>query len=102
MRLDKFLKLSRLVKRRSAAQEMIEIGAVRLLRVAGVGGLGLTNPVARKSSLEVSEGSEIEIAYTAKVVKVRVLCADEAALRRGRAAYELLEERSVPPNERPW
>ena len=30
MRLDKFLKLARLVKRRTVAQEMIELGAVRL------------------------------------------------------------------------
>ena len=30
LRLDKFLKLSRLVKRRTVAQEMAEIGAVRL------------------------------------------------------------------------
>ena len=45
MRIDKFLKLARLVKRRSAAQEMIELGAVRL------------DGRACKSSAEVREGA---------------------------------------------
>jgi ribosomal 50S subunit-recycling heat shock protein len=91
MRLDKFLKMSRLVKRRTAAQEMIEIGAVR----AG----GRTC----KSSAEVTEGSVVEIAYAARVLKVKILCADESLLKRpGTVAYEVIEERSVRPNEKPW
>jgi ribosomal 50S subunit-recycling heat shock protein len=91
MRIDKFLKASRLVKRRTAAQEMIEVGAVRL------GGR------ACKASSEVAEGSEIEIAYAARVLKVRVLCAGEELLKRpGTAACEVLEDRRVRPDEKPW
>lgn len=91
MRLDKFLKAARLVKRRTVAQEMVEIGAVRI------------DGRACKPSAEVLEGRIIEIAYMARVLKVKVLCADEQLLKRPQTtAYEVLEERQVPANERPW
>ncbi|MCF0247494.1 MAG: RNA-binding S4 domain-containing protein, partial [Synergistes sp.] len=61
MRLDKFLKLSRLVKRRTVAQEMAEIGAVRV------------NGRQCKPSSEVREGDTIEVAYPRKLVTVKAL-----------------------------
>jgi len=91
VRLDKFLKAARLVKRRTVAQEMIEIGAVRL------------DGRTCKPSAEVLEGRMVEIAYMARVLKVKVLCADEQLLKRPQTtAYEVVEERQVPTNERPW
>ena len=91
MRLDKFLKLSRLVKRRTAAQEMAELGAVRL------------NSRPCKPSSEVREGDILEIAYINRVLKVKVLCADEAILRRPKTiSWEQLEERPVKPDEKPF
>ncbi|GHV33747.1 RNA-binding protein [Synergistales bacterium] len=91
MRIDKFLKMSRLVKRRTVAQEMIEIGAVRI------------NERSCKSSGEVIEGSVIDVAYAARTLKVKVLCADEALLKRPQtAAYEIIEERAVSSSEKPW
>jgi ribosomal 50S subunit-recycling heat shock protein len=83
--------MARLVKRRTVAQEMIEIGAVRI------------DGRTCKSSAEVLEGRTVEIAYMARVLKVKVLCADEQLLKRpNTAAYEVMEERQVPANERPW
>ncbi|MBR1603345.1 MAG: RNA-binding S4 domain-containing protein [Synergistaceae bacterium] len=93
MRLDKYLKLARLVKRRSAAQEMIELGAVR---VAG-------RPV--KPAADIKQNDIIEIAYMSRVLKVKVLCADEAILKRPRAespSWEQISERPVKPDENPW
>ena len=91
MRLDKFLKTTRLVKRRTVAQEMVEIGAVRL------------DGRTCKPSAEVLEGRIIEVAYMARVLKVKVLCADEQLLKRPQTtAYEVVEERRIPANERPW
>jgi ribosomal 50S subunit-recycling heat shock protein len=91
MRIDKFLKASRLVKRRTAAQEMIEIGAVRL------------DGRPCKPSSEAAEGCVVEVAYTARVLTVKVLCADEQLLKRPQTtAYELLEERRVQSDEKPW
>ena len=91
MRLDKFLKMARLVKRRTVAQEMVEIGAVRI------------DGKTCKSSTEVLEGRTLEIAYMTRVLKLKVLCADEQLLKRNQVtAYEVQEERQVPANERPW
>ena len=91
MRLDKFLKLARLVKRRTVAQEMIELGAVRL------------DGRACKPSAEVRDGAIVEVAYMARVLKVRVLCADEALLKRhSTVAWEQIGERAVSPDEDPW
>ncbi|HOO87437.1 MAG TPA: RNA-binding S4 domain-containing protein [Synergistales bacterium] len=92
MRLDKFLKLARLVKRRTVAQEMIEVGAVRI------------NGRQCKPSAEVRVGDSVEIAYPSRFLSLEVLCADEAALKRmpPEEAWSLREERRVDPSERPW
>jgi ribosomal 50S subunit-recycling heat shock protein len=91
MRIDKFLKMTHLVKRRTVAQEMIDVGAVRI------------DGRTCKPSAEVAEGRVVEIAYMARVLKAKVLCVDEALLKRPQTvAYEVMEERQVPANERPW
>lgn len=91
MRLDKYLKLARLVKRRTAAQEMIEHGAVRL------------EGRECKPSSEVRENNIIEIAYINRVLKVKVLCANEAMLKRPKTlSWEQLDERTVKPDEKPF
>jgi ribosomal 50S subunit-recycling heat shock protein len=90
IRLDKYLKLSRLVKRRAVAREMSEIGAVRI------------NMKKCKPSSSVSDGDIIEIAYPRRILTVKVLSADELALKRNTPAYELVSEKRADPNERPW
>lgn len=61
MRLDKFLKVSRLIKRRTVANEACDAGRVL------VGG----NPA--KASFNVKAGDVIEIQFGTKSVKVEVL-----------------------------
>ncbi|HXG95118.1 MAG TPA: S4 domain-containing protein [Blastocatellia bacterium] len=61
MRLDVFLKQSRLVPRRTVAQQMCEAGAVRV------------NEAAAKSSREVRVGDSIAIRQRGRVTTVRVL-----------------------------
>ena len=91
MRLDKYLKLARLVKRRTVAQEMIDLKAMRI------------NGRECKPSSEVHEEDVIEIAYINRVLKVKVLCAEEAILRRPKViSWEQLEERQVRPDEKPF
>lgn len=90
MRLDKYLKLSRLIKRRTLAQDMVEIGAVRI------------NGKTCKSAAEIRTGDMIEVAYPGRIVKVLVLTSDEAQLKRNAVAYELIEEKKVDREERPW
>ena len=59
MRLDKFLKVSRLIKRRTVANEACDAGRV------SVNG--------KPASVNVKFGDIIEIAFGTKTVKVRVL-----------------------------
>ena len=61
MRLDKFLKVSRLIKRRTVANEACDSGRV------------MVNGKPAKASVNVKVGDEIEIMFGQKAVKVRVL-----------------------------
>ena len=61
MRLDKFLKVSRLIKRRTVANEACDAGRV------------MVNGKQAKASVTVKVGDIIEIAFGQKTVKVRVL-----------------------------
>lgn len=90
MRLDKFLKLSRLVKRRTVAQEMISVDAVRV------------NGRKVKSSSDVRTGDRVDVAYPRRILSVIVTEADEKSLRRGCSCYEVLEDRHVSGEEAPW
>lgn len=91
IRIDKFLKLSQLVKRRTVAQEMAEVGAVRV------------NGRKVKPSSDVKTGDLIEVAFPRRVVSAVVLVDDEALLRRrGTVAVELRGDRRVEPEEDPW
>lgn len=65
MRLDKFLKVSRLIKRRTVANEACDAGRV------------LVNEKPAKASLNVKCGDIIEIRFGTKSVKVEVLDVQE-------------------------
>ncbi len=61
MRLDKFLKVSRLIKRRTVANEACDAGRV------------LVNGKPAKASVKVQPGDIIEIQFGTNAVKVEVL-----------------------------
>ncbi len=61
MRLDKYLKVSRLIKRRTVANEACDAGRV------------LVNDKPAKASQNVKVGDVIEIGFGSKAVKVEVL-----------------------------
>lgn len=61
MRLDKFLKVSRLIKRRTIANEACDAGRV------------LVNDKPAKASVKVKPGDIIEIQFGTRTVKVEVL-----------------------------
>ncbi|MGI6152652.1 MAG: RNA-binding S4 domain-containing protein [Christensenellaceae bacterium] len=60
MRLDKYLKVSRLIKRRTVAQSACEGGRI------------LVNGKAQKSSYQVKVGDEITIEFGSRPLHVRV------------------------------
>lgn len=61
MRLDKYLKVSRLIKRRTVANEACDAGRVMI------------NDKVAKASTEVKVGDVIEIGFGTKSVRVEVL-----------------------------
>ena len=65
MRLDKFLKVSRLIKWRTVANEACDAGRV------------LVNDKPAKASLNVKTGDVIEIQFGTKAVRVEVLDVQE-------------------------
>ena len=86
MRLDLFLKISRLMPRRSLAQEFCDAGMITV------------NGVAAKSSKEVKVGDEIEIKRRTRVTRVAV--AEVPKTRQVSKAsapnlYEVLEESAI-------
>ncbi|MGE5328746.1 MAG: RNA-binding S4 domain-containing protein [Deltaproteobacteria bacterium] len=61
MRLDKFLKVSRIIKRRTIANEMCDAGKVKM------------NDKVAKASSEVKVGDIIEMRFGASVTRFEVL-----------------------------
>lgn len=65
MRLDKYLKVSRLIKRRTVANEACDAGRIML------------NGKTAKASAEVKVGDIIEIGFGSKEAKVEVLAVQD-------------------------
>ena len=79
MRLDKFLKVSRIIKRRTIANEACDAGKV------------LVNDKVARASYDVKLNDIIEIQMGAKAVKVRVLTLAENATKANAATmYEVV------------
>ena len=80
MRLDKYLKVSRLIKRRTLATDVADAGRV------------IVNGKPAKASYAVKIGDVIEITFGNRPVKVRVLSIDEPKGKDdARELFEILE-----------
>lgn len=74
MRLDKYLKVSRLIKRRTVANDACDAARITV------------NGKAAKASYQVKAGDVIEIAFGQRTMKVEVLAVAEHALKADAAA----------------
>ena len=80
MRLDKYLKVSRIIKRRTVANEVADAGRI------------VVNGREVKASYQVKIGDEIEIMFGTKPVKVKVLSVDNIVSKDGaREMYTVIE-----------
>lgn len=80
MRIDKFLKVSRLIKRRTVANEVADAGRI------------VVNGREVKASYQVKVGDEIEIMFANKPVKVKVLSVEGTVSKDGaREMYTVIE-----------
>ncbi|MEM0530020.1 RNA-binding S4 domain-containing protein [Zongyangia sp. HA2173] len=80
MRLDKYLKVTRLIKRRTIANEACDAGRI------------VVNGKAARASYDVKEGDIVEINMGSRPLKVRVLKVSEYANKENAAThYEVVE-----------
>lgn len=79
MRLDKYLKVSRLIKRRTVANEACDAGKV------------LVNDKPARASYDVKVGDVVEIVLGARQMRVRVVAVQETVAKNDAAMlYEVL------------
>ncbi|HIU26450.1 MAG TPA: RNA-binding S4 domain-containing protein [Candidatus Copromorpha excrementigallinarum] len=80
MRIDKFLKNSRIIKRRTVAKEACEQGRI------------VVNGKAAKPGTEVKEGDEIDVLFGSGSLKVEVVKLMESCRKEDAASmYRVLE-----------
>ncbi len=80
MRLDKYLKVSRLIKRRTVANEACDAGRV------------LVNGKAARASYDVKVGDVLEVQLGARALKARVISVSEYEKKEEAGElYEFLE-----------
>ncbi|MFI3301257.1 MAG: RNA-binding S4 domain-containing protein [Candidatus Gastranaerophilales bacterium] len=81
MRLDKFLKVSRLIKRRTVANEVSELGRV------------LVNGTPAKPAKQLKIGDTIEIEYANRSVKVCIVKIpnNNVSVQEASTLYEVIE-----------
>jgi ribosomal 50S subunit-recycling heat shock protein len=80
MRLDKYLKVSRIIKRRTVANDACDAAHVTV------------NGRPAKASYDVKEGDVIEVSFGQRTLKVRVLDVREFTAKADAASlYEVIE-----------
>ena len=84
MRLDKYLKVSRLIKRRTVANEACDAGRVSV------------NGKVARASYEVKEGDCVDITFGQKIISLRVRSVNEYATKDNASdMYEITGEKSI-------
>ncbi|MEZ7648547.1 MULTISPECIES: RNA-binding S4 domain-containing protein [Streptococcus] len=84
MRLDKYLKVSRIIKRRPVAKEVADKGRIKV------------NGILAKSSANLKINDEIEIRFGNKILLVRVLEMKDSTKKEDAAKmYDIIKETKV-------
>jgi ribosomal 50S subunit-recycling heat shock protein len=84
MRLDKFLKVSRIIKRRTVAKEVADKGRIQI------------NGLLAKSSSSVKIGDIVKIQFGNKVLEVKVVDLQDSTKKEdAQKLYEIISENRV-------
>ncbi|WP_172373669.1 RNA-binding S4 domain-containing protein [Sporosarcina jiandibaonis] len=84
MRIDKFLKVSRLIRRRTLAKQVADQGRIEI------------NGQVAKASSTLKEGDEVAIRFGQKIVTVKVdMLKNTTKKDEAESMYTLLEEKVV-------
>lgn len=88
MRLDKYLKVSRIIKRRTVAKEVADKGRIKI------------NGILAKSSTDVKINDQIEIQFGNKLLTVKVLeMKDSTKKEDALKMYEIVSEKRIEADE---
>ena len=88
MRLDKYLKVSRIIKRRPVAKEVADKGRIKV------------NGILAKSSTDLKINDEIEVRFGNKLLTVRVIEMKDSTKKEDAARmYEIISETRIEQNE---
>ena len=80
MRLDKYLKVSRIIKRRTVAEEVCESGRIKI------------NDKVAKPSTKINEGDIIEITFANRMLKAEIInIAEHVRKEDAKEMYTILE-----------
>ena len=89
MRLDKYLKVSRIIKRRTVAKEVADKGRIKV------------NGILAKSSTDLKMNDQIEIQFGNKLLTVKVLeMKDSPKKEDALKMYEIISEKRIETDEK--
>lgn len=81
MRLDKFLKSSRIIKRRTIAKDIVDLGFVKI------------NGKISKPSTQIKEGDIVELTLGDKVITIKIISSIFSSKKEeARDNYEIISE----------
>ncbi|HEM3587978.1 TPA: RNA-binding S4 domain-containing protein [Streptococcus suis] len=88
MRLDKYLKVSRIIKRRTVAKEVADKGRIKV------------NGILSKSSTDLKVNDQVEIQFGNKLLTVKVLeMKDSTKKEDALKMYEIISEKRIEKDE---
>lgn len=88
MRLDKYLKVSRIIKRRTVAKEVADKGRIKV------------NGILAKSSTDLKIDDQVEIQFGNKLLTVKVLeMKDSTKKEDALKMYEIVSEKRIETDE---
>ena len=89
MKLDKYLKVSRIIKRRTVAKEVADKGRIKV------------NGILAKSSTDLKMNDQIEIQFGNKLLTVKVLeMKDSTKKEDALKMYEIISEKRIETDEK--
>jgi len=88
MRLDKYLKVSRIIKRRTVAKEVCDAGRITI------------NGRTAKAGSEVNVGDKLVITFGTKVLEAEILVvAENARVEQAASMYKITKETRIPQDD---
>ncbi|WP_105096814.1 RNA-binding S4 domain-containing protein [Streptococcus suis] len=88
MRLDKYLKVSRIIKRRTVTKEVADKGRIKV------------NGILAKSSTDLKVNDQVEIQFGNKLLTVKVLeMKDSTKKEDALKMYEIISEKRIEKDE---